>query len=157
MSIGRCSRVTGKMFAATRNPLPSHCFVEGSGISPNLIDGFAVASAPQRMLSVIIKRNVEHRTKIEIETEKAQQTPRDIAVAPDEIDVVLVAQLLCVRRFISDQAQSRDASAFLIDRDDWLDVAQVAQIIDKLSQLRRALEVASKQNVCPRLHAPKQT
>jgi hypothetical protein len=78
-------------------------------------------------------------------------------MSPDQIDIVLVAQLFRVRRFVSDQAQSRDASAFLIDRDDWLDVAQVAQIIDELSQLRRALEIAAKKNLRSRLHAPKQT
>ena len=29
--------------------------------------------------------------------------------------------------------------------------------VDELSELRRALEIASEKNVCPRLHAPKQT
>jgi len=33
----------------------------------------------------------------------------------------------------------------------------VAQIVDQLSELRPALEIASKKNVCPRLYAPKQT
>src|SRR5438874_7988084 len=86
---------------------------------------------------------------------KAQQTSGDLAVAPDQIDIVLVAQLLRVRRFVSDAPQSRDASAFLIDRNNRLDLAQVAQIVDELSKLRPTLEIASEKNVCPRLHAPK--
>ncbi len=143
------------MFAAARDPLPSHRFVECTGISHNLLDGFPVAPAVQRILGVIVEGNVEHWTKIEIEAEKAQQTSSDIAVSPDQIDIILIAQLLRVRRFVSDAPQSRDASAFLIDRDDWLYVAQIAQIIDELSQLRRALKIAAEKNVRSRLHAPK--
>ena len=77
-------------------------------------------------------------------------------MAPDQSDIVFIAQLLRVRRFVSDASQSRDAPAFLIDRNNGLDVAQVAQIIDELSELCRALEVASEQNECPRLHVTKQ-
>ncbi len=70
-----------------------------------------------------------------------------------ERDVVLLAELLRVGRFVPDQAQTRNAAAFLIDRDDRFDVAQVAQIVDQLPQLRRARDVAAKQNVAARLHA----
>src|SRR6476469_8766816 len=145
------------MFTAAGDPLPAHGLIKCTGIAYDLLDGFSVTPAVQRVLGVIIKGNVEHRTKIEIEPEKAQQTSGDVAVAPDQIDIVLLAQLLRVRRFVSDAPQPRDASAFLIDCDYWLDVAQVAQIVDELSELRPTLEIASEENVCPRLHAPKQT
>ncbi len=145
------------MFAAAGDPLPAHGLIKRTGIAHNLFDVFSVTPAVQRVFGVIIEGNVEHRTKIEIESEKAQQTSGDVAVAPDQIDIILIPQLLRVRRFVSDAPQSRDASAFLIDCDDRLDVAQVAQIVDELSELRRALEIASEKNVCPRLHAPKQT
>src|SRR4051794_5878991 len=145
------------MFAATGDPLFAHGFIERTGIAHNLFDVFSVTPAVQGVFRVIIEGNVEHRAKIEIEPEKTQQTPGDIAVASDYIDVVFIAQLLCVRRFVSYAPQSRDASAFLIDCDDRLDGAQVAQIIDELSELRRALEIASEENVCTRLHAAKQT
>src|SRR4030095_11542114 len=98
------------MFAPAGDPLPSHCFVKRTGISHNLLDSFSVAPAAQRILGVVIERNVEHRAKIEIESKKTQQTSGDVAVTPDQIDVVLLAQLLRIRRFVSDQAQSRDAS-----------------------------------------------
>src|SRR5439155_12210863 len=144
------------MFTAARNPLLAHGLVERAGIAYHLLDIFSVAPAVERVFGVIIEGNVEHRTKIEIEPEKAQQTSGDVAVAPDQIDIVLIAQLLRVRRFVSDAPQSRHASAFLIDRNNRLDVAQVAQIVDELSQLCPTLEIASEKNVCPRLHAPKQ-
>jgi hypothetical protein len=144
------------MFATARDPLLAHGLIERAGIAHNLLDIFSVAPAAQRVFGVIIEGNVEHGTKIQIEPEKAQQSSGDIAVAPDQIDIVFIAQLLRVRRFASDAPQSRDAPAFLIDCNNGLDVAQVAQIVDELSELRRALEVASEENECSRLHAPKQ-
>src|SRR6478672_7993349 len=78
-------------------------------------------------------------------------------MAPNQIDIILVPQLLRVRRFVSDAPQSRDTTAFLINCDDGLDVAQVAQIVGELSELRPALEIASEEYVCSGLHAPKQT
>src|SRR6266568_3177061 len=145
------------MFAAAGDPLPAHGLIKRTGIAHNLFDIFSVTPAMQRVFGVVIEGNVEHWTKIEIEPEKAQQPSGDVAVAPDQIDLLLIAQLLRVRRFVSDAPQPRHASAFLIDCDDGLDVTQVAQIVDELSKLRRALEIASEENVCPRLHAPKQT
>ena len=91
MSIGSRSGVTGKMFAAARDPLPSHCFIECAGISNDLFDGLAVATAAQRIIGIIIERNVEHRTKIEVETKKSQQSPRNLAVPADKIDVAFIA------------------------------------------------------------------
>src|SRR5438477_11256740 len=143
------------MFAATGDPLPAHGLIKRTGIAQNLLDIFSITPAVQRVFGVIIEGNVKHRTKSDIEPEKAQQTSGDVAVAPDQIDIVLVAQLLRIRRFVSDAPQSRHASAFLIDRNNGLDLAQVAQIVDELSKLRRALEIASEKNVCPRLNPQK--
>src|SRR5439155_16848372 len=151
VSIGSCGRVTGKMLTAARNPLLAHGLVERAGIAYHLLDIFSVAPAVERILGVVLEGNVEHRTKIEIEPEKAQQTSGDVAVAPDQIDIVLVAQLLRIRRLVSDAPQSRYAPAFLVDSNNGLDHAQVAHIVDELSELRPTLEIASEKNVCPRL------
>jgi hypothetical protein len=72
-------------------------------------------------------------------------------VPPNECNIVPVAQLLRIRRLVPDQAQPRDAASFLIDRDDWLDFAEIAQIIDQLAELARALNVAAKKNESTRL------
>src|SRR5207247_3343895 len=66
-----------------------------------------------------------------------------------------VAQLLRVRRLAADQWQARHASAFLINGDNRLDRAEIAKVVDQLSQLRRAFDVAPEQNEAARLHAPK--
>src|SRR6476646_4410980 len=99
------------MFAQAADPLPAHGLIKRAGIAHNLFDIFSVTPAVQRVFSTIIEGNVEHRTKIEIESEKAQQASGDIAVAEDQIAIVLLAQLLRVRRFVSDAPQPRDASA----------------------------------------------
>src|SRR5213594_4359992 len=103
------------MFAAARDPLFAHSVIKRTGIAHNLFNSFSVAAATQRVFGAIVERNVEHRTKIQIKSEKAQQTSGDISVAPDQIEVILLAELLRVRWFVTDQAQSRDAPAFLID------------------------------------------
>jgi hypothetical protein len=145
------------MLAAAGDPLPAHGIVKRCGVAHHLFDSFPVAPAVQRILGVIVEGNVEHWTQIEIEPEKPEQTSRDVTVSPDQIDIVLIAQLLRVWRFVSDAPESRDAPTFLINCDDGLDVAQVAQIINEPSELRSALEIASENNVCPGLDAPKQT
>src|SRR5215468_10401870 len=111
------------MFPAAGDALPPHCLIEGPCIAQDLLDIFSVASSAQGVLSVIVKRNVEHGTKIQIEPEKAQQTSGDVAVAPDEIDIILLAKLLRIRRFVPDPPQSRDAPSFLINRNDRLHLA----------------------------------
>ena len=93
------------MFAAAGDPLPAHRVIERASIADNLFDVFSVAPAVQRVFGVIIERNVEHRTKIQIESEKAEQTSGDIAVTAYQTDIVLFAQLLRVRRFVSDASQ----------------------------------------------------
>src|SRR5436305_3471124 len=155
MSVGFRAGVSREMFATARNSLVAHRVIERTGITDNLVDRFPITSPAQRIVRVIVKRNVEHGAKIEIEPENAQQTSGDIAVTANEIDVVLVAQLLGVRWLGADQTQARHASAFLVDGDDRLGFAQIAQIVDQLSQLRRALNVAPKKNESARLHAPK--
>ena len=60
------------MFAAAGDPLPAHGLIKRTGIAHNLFDIFSVTPAVQRIFGVIIEGNVEHRTKIEIESEKAQ-------------------------------------------------------------------------------------
>jgi hypothetical protein len=53
------------------------------------------------------------------------------------------------------QTEAGDAAAFLINRDDWLGVTQIAQIINQFPQLLRTLNVASKQNKAPWLSPTK--
>src|SRR5204863_9912269 len=120
-------RISGKMFAAARDPLLSHRVVERAGIACHLLDRLSVTTAAQRIVRAVVERNVEDRTKIQIESENAQQTSSDVPMPADKIDIVLVPQLLRVRRFASDQSQARYAPTLLIDGDDRLRFAQIAQ------------------------------
>ncbi len=71
---------------------------------------------------------------------------------PNEFEIAFVAELLGVRRLLADEAETGDAAAFLVDRDDGLDRAQVAQVVDQLPQLRGALDVAAEEDEPARLH-----
>jgi hypothetical protein len=118
------------MFAAAENPLLPHRVVERTRQSHHLVDSLAVAAAPQRIIGLIIEGDVENRTEIEIEPEEAQEPTGYFPMAPDEFEIVPVAQLLRIRRLVSDEPEARDAASLLIDRDDRLDFAEVAQVID---------------------------
>lgn len=75
---------------------------------------------------------------------------------PNEFDIALLPQLLRVRRFVADHPQTRNAAAFLIDGDDRFDLADGAEIVDQLAQLRRTLDVSREKNKTARLHPLKQ-
>src|SRR3978361_2312754 len=142
------------MFAAARDAFRAKRFVERTGEMDHLIDGFAVAAAAERIVRLVVEGDIEHGTEIEIKTEKPKQPPGDLAVSPNECNLALVAELLRVRRFVTNQAQTGDPPPFLIDRDERLDLTQVSQVIDQLPQLRRAGDVAAEKNEAARLHAP---
>src|SRR5437588_5362053 len=144
------------MFAAARDPLLAHRIIKRAGVADNLLDCFTIATATQRIVGVVVERNVQHRTKIEIETKNAEQASGDVAVLPDKIDIIVVAQLLRVRRLVTDQTQSGNAPAFLVDRDNRFNRAQFAKVVNQFAQLRRAFDVASEQNESTRLHFSKQ-
>ena len=74
-------------------------------------------------------------------------------MAANKRPVAFVAQLLRIRRFLADQPQARNASTFLIDGDDRLDLRDITQIVDQLSQLFGLLDVASEKDKPARLHA----
>src|ERR1700730_5180275 len=103
------------MFAAACDSLLAHRIVECAGISRDLLDRFPVTTAAQRIVRIVVKRNVEHRTKIEIESKNPKQSSGNVAVPTDKIDIVLVTQLLRVWRLAPDQSQSRQAPALLQD------------------------------------------
>jgi hypothetical protein len=56
-------------------------------------------------------------------------------VAAHQGRIAFVAQLLGIGWFFPDQTQSRDTPSLLVYRDDRLDLGQIAQIIDELTEL----------------------
>jgi len=77
--------------------------VKRSRVPDYLLDRFSITATTQGIVRVVIKGDVEHRAKIEVETKNSQQTPGDVAVPADKIDIVLVAQLLGVGRLVTDE------------------------------------------------------
>src|SRR5262249_40030635 len=89
---GIAAPVTRKMFPATCDPLPSQRAVERTGVANDLFDCFPVTPAAQRIVCLVIEGNVQNWAQIEIETEKTEQPPRDVAMTLDEVHVILVAK-----------------------------------------------------------------
>jgi hypothetical protein len=156
MRVDGGGRVSGEMLSTTQDPLPSHSVVERTREANDLVDRLSIAAAAQGIVRVVVERNVEHGTKVEVESEQPKQPARNVAVPPDERNIAAIAQLLGIRRFVPDQTQPGNASAFLVYRDDRLDLAQVPQIVDQLPELKRALDVATEKDVAAWLNAPKQ-
>ena len=144
------------MFSAAENPLLAHPLIERAGQADYLLDGLSVTAPAKRIVRVVVEGDVQDWTEIEVEPEKQEKPSGDLAVTPDEGNVTAIAQLLCVWRFVADQTQPGNAPAFLVDRDDRLDIAEIAQVVDQLPKLRRALDVSPKKDETPRLDPPKQ-
>src|SRR6266480_6384639 len=123
MGIDDGSRIAGEMFPAAGYARSTQRAVERSRVPDYLLDRFSVTATAQGIVRVVIKRNIEHGTEIEIETEQSQQVSGDVAMLANQLDVSFVAQLLSARRFVSNQAQPRHSATFLIDSNDRLDQA----------------------------------
>jgi chromosome segregation and condensation protein ScpB len=53
---------------------------------------------------------------------------------------------LRIRRLLANQTQPRNASAFLINRDEGLDVRDVAEVSDEFAELSRTLDVPAEKD-----------
>ena len=156
MSVDGGGGVAGKMFAAARDAFCAERIVKGSGQPNDFVDIAPIAAAAERVVRLVIEGNVEHRAEIEIKAEKAEEPAGDPAMLPNEIEVALVAQLLGAGWFLPDEAQTRNPATFLVDRDDWLNRAQIAQVIDQFPQLSCALDIAPEEDEATRLHLAKE-
>src|SRR6476659_2464985 len=75
--------------------------VKRTSVPDHLLDRPPITTPAQRIVGLVIKGNVEHRTEIQVKTEQTQQVPRDVAVLANQPRVILVAQLLGIGRFVS--------------------------------------------------------
>src|SRR4029077_15051467 len=123
MGIDHRSRITGEMFPAAGDARSPQRVVKRRRVPDYLLDRFSVTATTQGIVRVVIKRNIEHGTEIEVETEQSQQVPGDFTMLANQRDVSPVAQLLSIRRFVSDQSQPRHPATFLVDGNDRLDLA----------------------------------
>jgi len=151
---GAC--VAGEVFAAAHHAGRAQAAIEGAGKRDDLCGTASIASAAERVVGLVVEGNVEHRAQIEIESEESEQASGDEAVLRNEGRIALVPELLCVGRFVSDEPEPRNAPPFLVDRDDWLDRAGIAQIVDQFSELGGRFDIAAEQNKSPGLESADQ-
>jgi hypothetical protein len=142
------------MFATGENSFCSEGVVEEARVLNDLGGCVSVTTSAERVISFVIERNIEDGAEVEVEPKDAQQFAGDGAVALDEFGGVSVTKLVCVRRFVTDEFEARDASAFLIDSDDGRYVREVFQIVDEFPQLGGRFDVSSEKDESSGLNAP---
>ena len=67
-------------------------------------------------------------------------------MAGNEFKISLVPELAGIGRLVPEKLEPGDASSFLVDGDDWLDVAEFPESIRESSELVGGLDIASEQN-----------
>src|SRR5437763_4897272 len=100
MRIDDGSRIAWKMFPAACYPRNTQRAIERSRVPDYLLDRFSVTATTQGIVRLVIKRNIEHGTEIEIETEQSQQVSGDVGVLANQLGVFFVVQLCSCRRFV---------------------------------------------------------
>ena len=141
MGIDIGARVTGEMFATGQDAVFPQGVIEKPGVFDDLVGSGSVAPALEGVVGFFVITNIEDGAEIEVEPEEPQDPAREFAVAGDEFLVAFFPEILGVGRFVADQAQTRNAAAFLVDGDDGLDPAEVAKVVDESAELFRVLDV----------------
>jgi hypothetical protein len=100
-----------------------------------LLGVFAPASAFEGVVCGVVVGDVEDRAEVEVEAEEAEDLAGEFAVLFDEVGVAFVAKGLGIGRFLADESEAGDATAFLVDGDEGFDVGQVAEVVDEFAEL----------------------
>src|SRR5437868_2524992 len=154
MGIDGGGGIARKVFAAAGDTGSAEGVVKRFSVFDDFLRCPSVTTAAQRIIRFIIKGNIEHGTEIEVESEQAKQAAGNIAVAANQLNITLVAQLLRIGRLVPDQTQPRYAAALSINGNNWLDFADITEVINQLPQLHRCLDVSSEQDESAGLHPP---
>jgi hypothetical protein len=142
------------MFATSEDARGVKRIIECACVFDHLRGTISVAAAAKGIIGLIIKRDIEHGTEIQIEAQHAQEPTSDVTMPPDKREIAAITKLVRVRRFVADELQPGNAATFLVDRDDWLDRAKFAKVVDELPKLRWSLNVATEQDKGAGLNAP---
>ncbi len=63
------------MLTAGKDPFPSHTEVKQRRILDHLLGCRTIAAPFERVVRIVIKRDIQHRAKIEVETKHPQNLP----------------------------------------------------------------------------------
>ena len=138
--------IAGEMLAAAHHSGGPQCLVEGSGFFNDLGDIAAVAAPAERVVGLVVKGNVQHGAEVQVESENAQDAAGDVSMTADQIQIPAVAELLGIGRLVADEFEAGHASTLLVDRDDRLHAAQIAEVVDELAELLGGLDVSAEED-----------
>ena len=91
----------GNVYRSWLQPQLATPSLNAASVPDHLLDRLPITTPAQRIVRLVIKGNVEHRTEIQIKTEQTQQMPGDVAMLANQPRRLLVAQLLGIGRFVS--------------------------------------------------------
>lgn len=134
------------MLATTEDAGGTKPVIKGTRLGNDLGDGTPIAAAFQGIISFVIKGDIEDGAEIEIEAKEPEKPACDIAMPPDQVEIVTVTELLRIGRLVPDELETGDAATLLINGDDGFHITKVAQVVDQLAELRGRLDIASKEN-----------
>lgn len=147
MRIAFSGSVARKVFGAGKDAFAPHRAIEHPRIRHHFLRITSVAAALERIVGRVVIGDVEHGAEIQIETEEPENLSREFAVRFDELGVSFVTKGLRIRRLFTDEAQAGNTPPFLVNGDEGLDLRDVSEVIDQLSQLLGRLDIPTKKNV----------
>ena len=122
--------------------------IENASIADDFLGVGAVAASPHGIVCAVIVGNIEHWSEVHVDAELAEDIGCDHAVAGDESgDFLVVAsftELLCRWWGVAYVFGAGDSAAFLIDADEWLDIAHFAQGVSQCADLLRAFYISAE-------------
>ncbi len=133
-------------------PVSRRASIERAGEFNHLFHRSPITSAAKRIVRILLERNVQDRAEVEVKSEQTQQFSSDPTMFPNEGRITFFSELPGVWRLVSDEFEARDPATLLVDGDDRLDPRQISQVLDKLSKLRRGVNVTPKENITSGLH-----
>lgn len=151
VGVKACTRVSREMLAATENATGTERVIKQSRLFDDLRRRASITSSFERIVSLIIKADVQNGTQIQIKPEQTQDAGGGFTMTCYEGRIALIAQLLSIGWLAAKQSQAGDPSSLLIDGDNRLDVGEVSQVVNQPAELDGRFNVSSEENEPSRL------
>lgn len=146
MGVTFSGAITGEVLGAGEDALGAHGTVEDAGVVDDLLSVFAPATAFEGIVGSVVVGDVEDGAEVEIKAEVAEQLAGEFAVLFDELRVTFIPKGLGIGGLLADETEAGDATTFLVDSDERLNVREIAQVVDKFAELLWGDDVSSKED-----------